>query len=150
MSEPRRRHASPTDHRAADLFALIADAIEFLSRSAWPIVDLVIRLWIAKQAILSGLLLANDWNTALMLAANEYPVPWLSPAVEAFLGISLQLAGGASLLVGLGTRLGALAIVVLNVATQVYYTSVDLDLFRIALAWAMSFAGRAHSLSITS
>jgi len=135
MSEPpARRRARTTNHRAADLFALYADTIEFLGRSAWPIVDLVIRLWMAKQAILPGLLLANDWYTALLLAANEYPVPWLSPGIEAFLGITLQLAGGGSLLLGLGTRLGALAIVLLNVATQVYYTAVDLDLFRVALA----------------
>jgi hypothetical protein len=82
MNEPpARRRASPTSHRAADLFALVADIIEFLGRSAWPIVDLVIRLWLAKQAIMSGLLLAHDWNTALTLAANEYPVPWLGPGV---------------------------------------------------------------------
>jgi NADH:ubiquinone reductase (H+-translocating) len=135
MSDPpARRHVNPTNQRAAEIFALVADVIAFLGRSAWPVVDLVIRFWIAKQAIMSGLLLANDWNTALTLAIHEYPIPWLSPGVEALLGIVLQLAGGASLLLGLGTRLGALAIVVLNVATQVYYVPVDLDLFRIALS----------------
>jgi NADH dehydrogenase FAD-containing subunit/uncharacterized membrane protein YphA (DoxX/SURF4 family) len=135
MSEtPTPRYASPTRHRAAEVFSLVADIIGFLGRTAWPIVDLFIRLWIGKQAILSGLLLANDWNTALTLAANEYPIPWLDPHAEALLGIVLQLGGGAALIIGLGARLGALAIIVLNVATQAYYLPLDVDLFRIALA----------------
>ncbi len=136
-----RRNASSTQRRAAELFALIADATGFLGRTAWPIADLLIRLWIGKQAIVSGLLLANDWNTALTLAVNEYPIPWLDPTSEALLGIILQLLGGISLVLGLGTRFGALAIVVLNLATQVYYVALDLDLFRVALAAAYLFRG---------
>src|SRR5260370_40924556 len=118
MSETQiPRYASPTRHRAAEVFSLVADVIRFLGRTAWPIIDLFIRLWIGKQAILSGLLLANDWNPALTLAVNEYPIPWLDPHAEALLGIVLQLGGGAALIIGLGARLGALAIVVLDLAT---------------------------------
>src|SRR5258708_16239707 len=138
-----RRNASSTQRRAAELFALIADATGFLGRTAWPIADLLIRLWIGKQAIVSGLLLANDWNTALTLAVNEYPIPWLDPTSEALIGIILQLLGGISLVLGLGTRFGALAIVVLNLATQVYYVALDLDLFRVALPAAYLFRGPA-------
>ena len=135
MNEPPlRRDLGPTQQRGAELFALIAEVIGFLGRTAWPALDLMIRLWIGKQAIMSGLLLVNDWNTALTLAVNEYPIPGLDPRIEALLGIILQLAGGSSLLLGMGTRLGALAIVVLNAATQAYYVALDLDLFRIALA----------------
>src|SRR5208282_162631 len=104
MNEPLAHvYVSPAQQRAADLFALIADAIQFLGRTAWPVVDLIIRFWIATPAIVSGLLLANDWNTALTLAISEYPVSWLDPRTEALLGIILQLAGGISLLLGLGT-----------------------------------------------
>ena len=39
-----------------------ADAPGFLGRSAWPVVDLVLRAWIAKPMTGSGLSLANDWN----------------------------------------------------------------------------------------
>ena len=142
MKEPLARiHVSPTQQRAAELFAFFADAIQFLGRTAWPVVDLIVRFWIAMPAILSGLLMANDWNTALMLAINEYPIPWLDPRTEALLGIVVQLAGGISLLLGLGTRLGALAIVVLNIATQVYYVTLDLNLFRVALAMGYVFRG---------
>jgi NADH:ubiquinone reductase (H+-translocating) len=142
MKEPLARiHVSPTQQRAAELFAFFADAIQFLGRTAWPVVDLIVRFWIAMPAILSGLLMANDWNTALMLAINEYPIPWLDPRTEALLAIVVQLAGGISLLLGLGTRLGALAIAVLNIATQVYYVTLDLNLFRVALAMGYVFRG---------
>src|ERR1700730_554926 len=142
MKEPLARiHVSPTQQRAAELFAFFADAIQFLGRTAWPVVDLIVRFWIAMPAIVSGLLMANDWNTALMLAINEYPIPWLDPRTEALLGIVVQLAGGISLLLGLGTRLGALAIVVLNIATQVYYVTLDLNLFHVALAMGYVFRG---------
>jgi NADH dehydrogenase len=136
-----RYYVSPTRQRAAEGFTLIADAIQFLGRTAWPVVDLIIRFWIAMPAVVSGLLLAHEWNTALTLAISEYPVPWLDPRTEALLGIILQLAGGISLLLGLGTRWGALAIVILNVATQVYYVSLDLNLFRIALAMGYVLRG---------
>jgi NADH:ubiquinone reductase (H+-translocating) len=78
--------------------------------------------------------LAHEWNTAVTLAANEYPIHALAPQTEAFLGIVLQLVGGVSLLLGLGTRLGALAIVGVTVATQIYYAPLDVTLFRIVLA----------------
>jgi NADH:ubiquinone reductase (H+-translocating) len=140
MNEPLA-HVSPTPQRAAELFALVADAIQFLGRTAWPVVDLSVRFWIAMPAIVSSLLLASEWNTALTLAVSEYPISWLDPRTEALVGIILQLAGGISLLLGLGTRLGALAIVVLNIATQVYYVSGDLNLFSIALAMGYVLRG---------
>ena len=72
MKEPLARiHVSPTQQRAAELFAFFADAIQFLGRTAWPVVDLIVRFWIAMPAIVSGLLMANDWNTALMLASRR-------------------------------------------------------------------------------
>lgn len=50
-----RRDVSRTQQRGAELFALIADLIGFLGRTAWPVIDLVIRLWVGKQAIMSSL-----------------------------------------------------------------------------------------------
>ena len=129
-----RREVSPTQQRGAEFFALIADVIGFLGRTAWPVLDIVIRLWIGKQAIMSSVFLAHEWNTAVTLAANEYPIHGLDPRTEALLGIVLLLVGGASLLLGLGTRLGALAIVGVTVATQIYYVPLDVTLFRIVLA----------------
>ena len=49
------------------------------------------------------------------------------------LGILPQLGGGLSLLLGLGTRFGAIVILGLTAITHIYYTALDLNLFWIAL-----------------
>jgi len=109
MAVPRRPHTlSPARQADAEILAWAADTIGFLGRTAWPVV--LIRVQIAKQTILPGLLLAADRITALTLAAHEYPVPWLEPGTEALLGIVLQIGGGISVLLGLGARLGGLAV----------------------------------------
>jgi NADH dehydrogenase len=134
MTVSRRRYpVSPASQAIVGILAWAADAIGFLGRTAWPVIDLLIRIQIAKQTVLPGLLLAADWNTALTLATLEYPVPWLDPRTEALLGILLQLGGGLSLLFGLGARIGGLAIVVLGIATQVYYLRLDANLFWVVL-----------------
>jgi hypothetical protein len=48
------RNVSPAQQRGAEVFALIADVIGFLGRTAWPVLDVVIRLWIGKQAVMSS------------------------------------------------------------------------------------------------
>lgn len=124
---------SPAQQKSAAMLAWMADTIDFLARTAWPIDDLIIRIWIAKQTLLSGFLMATDWHTAVALATDEYPVPWLDPHSAALLGILAQLGGGLSLLLGIGTRFGALVILALTAITHVYYTALDLNLFWIAL-----------------
>jgi NADH:ubiquinone reductase (H+-translocating) len=131
-----RRTFSPAQQAYAEVLAWAADAIGFLGRTAWPVVDLLARIQIAKHTILPGLILAADWNTALTLAIHEYPVPWLEPRTEALLGIILQIGGGISLLLGLGARIGGLAVLVLGVTTQVYYLRLDANLF-----WTMFGVG---------
>src|SRR5262249_20788308 len=59
------------------------------------------RLLMAHQLLTGGLLMAHNWNTYVSLAAHEYPVPWMNPSVEAFLGIAAQIGGCFSLLLGL-------------------------------------------------
>jgi NADH dehydrogenase len=124
---------SPAQQKWAAALAWIADSIDFLGRTAWPINDLLIRVWIAKQTLMSGFLMATDWDTAVALATDEYPVPWLDPHRAALLGILAQLGGGLSLLLGLGTRFGAMVILGLTAVTHIYYTAIDLNLFWIAL-----------------
>ncbi|QDP71091.1 DoxX family membrane protein [Legionella israelensis] len=130
---PATRQNSLFSQKLARFFALFNEAISFLARIAWPIIDIVFRIWIAQQLLVSAILLTSSWNTAVFLASQEYPVPWLSPAWQAFLGIFAQYAGGISLLLGLFTRAGALAVFVFAVMTQIYYTPIDLNLFWIIL-----------------
>ncbi|WBV65262.1 DoxX family protein [Legionella pneumophila] len=91
----------------ARCFDTFMDTVDFLGRIGWPVIDLAFRIWIAQQLLVSAILLTNHWDTAVYLAKNEYPVPWLSPEWEALLGILAQFVG-ISLLLGLFTRCGGI------------------------------------------
>jgi len=101
------------------------------------------RLWLAKIFLVSGILKFSSWQTALELAAHEYPVSFLSAAHSAYLGVSVELFGGALLAIGAMTRFSAVALGGLSLVIQVEYKPLDNQLFWMALfAWyAVSGAG---------
>ena len=121
------------EQRLARMFNGMMDTISFLGRIAWPIIDFAFRAWMANQLLIAGVLMAHNWDNSVLFAAQEYPVPWLNPKLEAFLGIAAEIGGGVSLLLGIFTRLGALSVLLFALAIQVYYVTLDVNLFWIAL-----------------
>ena len=99
----------------------------------WPKIDLGIRLWLAKIFVVSGFLKLSSWQTALDLATNEYPVSWMSPVTAAYLGVSIELLGGALLALGLLTRYAAVPMLILSLVIQFSYLPFDSQLFWAAL-----------------
>ncbi|WP_082760194.1 NAD(P)/FAD-dependent oxidoreductase [Blastomonas sp. CCH6-A6] len=75
-----------------------------LIASARPLFDLAVRLIIAQGLLASGLVKLMDWERALTLASQEYPVSFLSPPYAAALGLSIELGGAVLLALGLMTR----------------------------------------------
>jgi hypothetical protein len=63
-------------------FVWLGDAIAFLSRTAWPLVDLLIRIWIGKSALVLSVLISTDWTTVVRMAEGSYPIPDLQPRVH--------------------------------------------------------------------
>src|SRR5215470_17915793 len=90
-------------------------------RAVWPALNLIIRLWLAQVFVVSGLLKAANWENALNLAANEYPVSWLDPATAAWLGVSVEIGGAVLLAAGLATRAAAFAMLILSLVIQFSY-----------------------------
>ena len=117
----------------ADFTAAYAATVRVFGRVAGPVVDLAIRLWIAQACFVSGLLKLVDWSNALYLATYEYPIPWLSPATAAALGVTVELAGATLLTLGLATRVAAGAIGLLALAVQLEYRQLDVNLMWMAL-----------------
>jgi NADH dehydrogenase len=130
---PARATQSHLQHIMARRCANIVRVLNFLGLVAWPIIDFIFRFIMANQLLTAGMLMAYDWNTSVLLATQEYPVPWLNPHLAAFLGILAEIGGGLSLLLGLFTRLGALAVLILGLAAQLYYVTLDVNLFWIVL-----------------
>src|SRR2546430_14473496 len=61
--------------RLSTALVWLGDAIAFLSRTAWPLVDLLIRIWIGKLALVLSVLVSTDWAMAVSMAVGSYPIP---------------------------------------------------------------------------
>lgn len=116
----------------ASVIAWTGEVFYFAQRSMGPVFDLVVRLWLAQMFFVSGVLKAADWDNALYLSANEYPVTWLNPVTAAYLGAAIELIGSVLLAVGLGTRFAAFGLLALSLVIQFNYLALDIHLF-----WAL-------------
>ena len=129
------------------LIGLNADAFSLLRRMCWPLLDLGFRIWLAQQFFVSGVIKVTHWDTALNLAAHEYPVSWMSPTAAAYTGAAIEIIAPIFLAGGLLTRYAALALLALSLVIQFSYQPFDSQLFWIALFGWYAVAG-AGSMSL--
>ena len=106
----------------------------FAERGLGPVLDLAIRLMLAAIFWRSGLLKVMSWDTALYLAANEYPVSWLDPVTAAWLGAAIEVICPVFIAFGLMTRLAAIPLAALSLVIQLNYLELPEHLF-----WAILF-----------
>ena len=95
--------------------------IEFVA----PVLDLAIRLYIAKVFFWSGLTKIQSWSTTVTLFEYEYAVPLLSPKVAAFFGTAAELILPPLLALGLLTRPTAAALFVFNLIAVTSYPDIS-------------------------
>lgn len=112
-----------------DFLRRASDAFGLLTRGAWPPLDLFVRLTLAQAFLVSGILKLGDWDTALLLARTEYPVPWMDPVTAAYVGVSIELVAPVLLALGLMTRVAALPLLLLTLVTHAYFVALDTHLF---------------------
>jgi NADH dehydrogenase/putative oxidoreductase len=124
-----------------------AETFRVIRVAAWPAVDLLMRIGLAQIFFMSGLLKVTHWQTALDLAAHEYPVSWLNPVTSAYLGASIELIAPVFLTVGLLTRLAAIPMLILSLVIQFNYRPFDNQLFwAVLLGWYVIQGAGALSL----
>jgi putative oxidoreductase len=102
-------------------------------RLAWPYVELVIRLWIAKLFFNFSVQELMHWTTFLQTVREENPLPWLTPSVSAYLCTGADAICAILLAVGFMTRYASLPLLGLAVITQFRFEPFDTQLFWIAL-----------------
>jgi NADH dehydrogenase len=124
--------ANALQQRLSTTLVWLGDAIAFLSRTAWPLVDLLIRFWIGERAIVLSLLVATDWAMAASMAPGSYPIP-VPGFWSTALASQVYLLASVSLILGLVTRVGAAVLLALTVASHIWVAALDLNLFWIAL-----------------
>jgi putative oxidoreductase len=92
-----------------------------------PAVDLIVRLYLARVFVLSGLTKIADWGTTVALFTDEYQVPLLPPEWAALAAAGGELALPLLLVLGLGTRFAACGLFVLNGVAVLSYWHVLKD-----------------------
>lgn len=106
--------------RIAPLYALAVRALESLQ----PLALLAARLYVANVFFLSGLTKLRDWDTTLALFADEYHVPLLPPPLAAVLGTAGEIVLPVLLVLGLGTRIGALGLFIVNAVAVISLSEI--------------------------
>jgi NADH:ubiquinone reductase (H+-translocating) len=124
--------ANALRQRLSTALVWLGDAIAFLSRTAWPLVDLLIRFWIGNLTLVMSVLISTDWPMAVSMAAGSYPIPVPGLGSTALVGQVFWLAA-VSLILGLATRVGAAMLLALAVASHIRVAALDLNLFWMAL-----------------
>ncbi len=142
-----RRNAGTRLGWLPSLIGGYARTLQFTQRVAWPVIDLLVRVWLAQVFFVSGTVKLLNWQTALDLAANEYPVSWMSPVAAAYTGVTIEIVGPVLLALGLLTRVGAFAMLILALVVQFNYLAFDSQLLWAAwLAWYVVFGAGPLSL----
>ena len=91
-----------------------------------PAFDLAIRIWVAKVFWQAGWQKIQSWDSTLALFEYEYEVPFLSPELAAWLGTGVELAMPVLLVLGLGGRLSAVILFVLNIVAAISYPDISI------------------------
>jgi len=105
------------------VYSKVIGFLECYVGSVW---DLFFRMFIFKDMFLSGWLkfqnyLNGHWETTVYLFRHEYKVPLLSPEVAAILGTFNELVFSSLLLIGLLSRISALALLSMAVVIALTY-----------------------------
>ena len=101
---------------------LVRGALDRLGRFPLAILQLVFRFSVAGVFFKSGHSKILSWDTTILLFANEYRVPVLSPELAATLAASFELGCSTLIALGLLTRLATLPLLgmVFVIQTFVY------------------------------
>jgi putative oxidoreductase len=99
---------------------LLSKAVGFAESIPLSVIQLAARVAIANVFWNSAQSKLLSWPTTLQLFALEYRVPLLPPDIAAPLATATELTGSVLLLLGLFTRLGALALLGMVAVIQIF------------------------------
>ncbi len=92
----------------------LLQALQALANQLQAPAALAARVFVGLAFFRSGLTKLNDWGTTLVLFADEYHVPFLSPELAAVAGTFAELFFPVLLVLGLCGRLSALSLFCVN------------------------------------
>ena len=125
--------------RGRNLWSLLTHALDALQ----PLAALLARLYVAQVFFLSGLTKLRDWETTVALFTDEYKVPLLSPPLAAAMGTMGELVLPVLLVMGLGGRLSALGLFVVNAVAVISLSEIAPAALQQHVFWGSILAGLA-------
>jgi|SRR5687768_8173151 putative oxidoreductase len=109
-----------TDKQAFSASTLAKKAVAVADAIPLSVIQLAARLAIAHVFWNSAQSKLTSWPITLQLFAMEYRVPLLPPEIAAPLATATELTGSILILLGLFTRLGALALLGIVAVIQIF------------------------------
>jgi len=125
------------------LAARLSGGLDALLNALQPLAALLARLYVAQVFFASGLTKLRDWDITLALFADEYQVPVFSPAVAAAMGTAGELVLPVLLVLGLGGRVGALGLSVVNAVAVISLAEIAPAALQQHITWGVLLAGVA-------
>jgi len=95
-------------------------ALDLLGRFPASLTQLVARIAPAIVFFKSGLTKIDNFDNTIDLFANTYNVPLIPPAIAAYMGTAVELAAPVALVLGLGARFGAAAMLGMTLVIQTF------------------------------
>jgi putative oxidoreductase len=130
--------------RAVRMHAVLCQS---LAGAVWPLADLLLRLWIARGFLASGVHRMMAAPGGIMLMHPERVLGWLSPSSAAGIVNVVEIGGGVLLVVGLLTRSVAGAMMLLAFVCHFTEEASDRELLTGALlGWYVCVGAGALSL----
>ncbi len=125
--------------RALALFHALNATLDALQ----PAATLLARGYVAEAFFKSGLTKLRDWETTLALFHDEYAVPLLAPDVAAVMGTGGELVLPVLVILGLGGRIGALGLSVMNGVAVLSLAEIAPAALQQHITWGVVLAGLA-------
>ena len=103
--------------------------IIFVEKYIGPLLFLGVRLWMGQIFWYSGMSKAQCWWTTVMLFKDEYKVPYLPPELAAYLTVGIEIICPIFLVLGLGTRLATIPLLIMTGIIQLTYVQSTENLY---------------------
>jgi putative oxidoreductase len=123
--------------RASLAWQAAVQALESLQ----PVAQLAARGYVAQVFFQSGLIKLRDWDSTLSLFADYYQVPLLPPTLAAYAGTAGELVLPVLLVLGLGGRLAAAGLWVVNLVAVLSLPDIGEGALTQHLYWGSLLTG---------
>jgi len=102
-----------------------------------PVLNFAGRSYVAYAFFAAGLTKIVDWESTLMLFEYEYSVPLLNFQLAAFLATFGELVFPVLLVLGLATRINAIALSVINIVAVISLEDIGLVALYVHVVWGL-------------